>query len=138
MNSLISLLASVLWPATEEEVAGRLADAEARHVGQLVRLESEANRYREQMLSLLAEKDEEITELRTALFVNHGVDSTATLSYRSTPSGIAYPLSLHSPSIVGSEDGEPDTSTLSAPLAFDESFASHCGLVHCAERHGRL
>ncbi|KAL5112805.1 GRIP and coiled-coil domain-containing protein 1 [Taenia crassiceps] len=114
----------------EEEAANRLAKASARQADQLMRLESEARRYREQTLNLLTEKEEEISELRNTLFfANH--ETTTSLSCPRKTVG-----SLNSPP-VGTSGEEPD-STESILLSFNEPLALHCGLVHCAERHERL
>ncbi|CDS40299.1 GRIP [Echinococcus multilocularis] len=118
--------------AVEEEAANRLAEATARQAGQLMRLESEARRYREQTLNLLAEKEEEISELRTSLFLTSHETTATSLSCLPT---IADPLYV--PSMRDSERQEPD-STETTLLALNEQSALRCGLVHCAERHGRL
>ncbi|EUB64975.1 GRIP and coiled-coil domain-containing protein [Echinococcus granulosus] len=118
--------------AVEEEAANRLAEATARQAGQLMRLESEARRYREQTLNLLAEKEEEISELRTALFLASHETTATSLSRLPT---IADPFYV--PSTRDSERQEPDSTEITLP-ALNEQSALRCGLVHCAERHGRL
>lgn len=109
----------------------------------MARLESEARRYREQTLSLLTEKEEEISELRTALFLanNEGSDSSLPLPLsRSRISTITNASVSHS---EGSEEVPDSTTPIPASTAVIEDAllsqnAPHCGLVHCAERHGRM
>lgn len=114
----------------EEESANRLSEASARQADQLMRLESEARRYREQTLKLLTEKEEEISELRTTLSLAN-YETTAPLFCSRATTG---PLNILS---VGDSGEEPD-STETTLLSFNEPSALHCGLVHCAERHERL
>uniref|UniRef100_A0A5K3EUB6 GRIP domain-containing protein n=1 Tax=Mesocestoides corti TaxID=53468 RepID=A0A5K3EUB6_MESCO len=103
------------------EATQRLSEATARFEVQLAQAESEARRYREQTLSLLNEKEEEIAELRAALLPSSSASASS--------------FALRSPSSLHVE--EPDSSTSLGP-AFNEEPATHCGLVHCAEKHGRL
>ncbi|KAL5961967.1 GRIP and coiled-coil domain-containing protein 1 [Taenia solium] len=114
----------------EEEAANRLAEASARQADQLMRLESEARRYREQTLNLLTEKEEEISELRTTLLLANHETSTSLFRPRAT----AGPLNVPS---VGDSGEEPDSTETTLP-SFNEPSALHCGLLHCAERHERL
>ncbi|VDN98004.1 unnamed protein product [Rodentolepis nana] len=126
--------------AAENEASERLVEANSRHEAQLARMESEARRYREQTLNLLTEKEEEISELRTALFLanqegSYAVPPTSRSRISTTP------VTSVSLSEGSCKEVAPDSTTLSPVSAvnFDESFLSkNCGLVHCAERHGRM
>ncbi len=119
-----------LSTATNDEANQRLSEAASRHEAQLARVEAEARRYREQTLGLLTDKEEEISELRTALFLANNGDPRASIS-----SSYSAPRSpLLRPQRPSEE--EPDSSTSSLPLP--EEISTHCGLVHCAEQHGRL
>nr|CDS34116.1 GRIP [Hymenolepis microstoma] len=137
-KSMLSKLA-----AADDEAAERLLEANSRHEAQLARMESEARRYREQTLSLLTEKEEEISELRTALFLANQEGSFA-VQPNSRSRFSTTPTTSVSLSEGSCKEEAPDSTTLSPASAvnFDESFLSknslHCGLVHCAERHGRM
>ncbi|KAM7539658.1 hypothetical protein Aperf_G00000028596 [Anoplocephala perfoliata] len=127
--------------ASEEEASGRLAEAASRHEAQLMHTEAEARRYREQMLSLLTEKEEEISELRTALLLaNHEFSDVNFLSRRHRIS----PTTLASPSESSCNEEVPDSTTptpnatITSRVNFDESSSPLCGHVYCAERHGRM
>lgn len=106
-------------------------------------MESEARRYREQTLNLLTEKEEEISELRAALFLANQEGSYGVLPTSRSRLSTTLTTSL-SLSEGRCKEEAPDSTTPSPASAvnFDESFLSenslHCGLVHCAERHGRM
>lgn len=106
--------------------------------------EVEARRYREQMLSLLTEKEEEISELRTALFLANHETSDATF----LPRGHRISTTLASLSEGSYNEEIPDSTTptpnaiITSRVNIDESSSPRnsplCGHVYCAERYGRM
>ncbi|VUZ45451.1 unnamed protein product [Hymenolepis diminuta] len=142
LESVKKLMHSKL-AAAKEEASERLAEATSRHEAQLARMESEAHRYREQTLNLLTEKEEEISELRTTLFLaNHEGSNAALPPFRPLISTMTTNSVSLSEGSCKEEVPDSTTPTLTSTVNFEESFlpqnSLHCGLVHCAERHGRM
>uniref|UniRef100_A0A0X3PGI6 Uncharacterized protein n=1 Tax=Schistocephalus solidus TaxID=70667 RepID=A0A0X3PGI6_SCHSO len=136
----VSLLSEL--EATKSSIRSRLAAASenaklkhtetvTRYEGHIAKLETEARRYREQTLDLLAEKEDEISRLRTALFL-------ATKGEAPQMVGSAPFLSPSLNHILSEEDNARGDSKPLPDSTQNGDQVSHCGLVHCAEQYGRL
>nr|VZI51173.1 unnamed protein product [Spirometra erinaceieuropaei] len=117
--------------AASEDAKVRLAETVTRYEGHIAKLEAEARRYRDQTLNLLAEKEDEISGLRTALFLaNKGEEPQMV---RSSP--FSSPNLNH---ILSEEDNARGDSQVLPDSTQNGEQVSHCGLLHCAEQYGRL
>ncbi|BHF59227.1 GRIP and coiled-coil [Sparganum proliferum] len=117
--------------AASEEAKLRLAETVTRYEGHIAKLEVEARRYRDQTLNLLAEKEDEISGLRTALFLaNKGEEPQMVRS-----SQFSSPNLNH---ILSEEDNARGDGQVLPDSTQNGEQVSHCGLLHCAEQYGRL